>query len=171
MEGQTKRMKPDETSAMDKVLAYLRHICAQREYCRKDIYDKALNKLGNTVLATKAVDTLENEGFIDEARYARAYTRDKSALKGWGPVKISYMLRSKGVPEHLVKEALGELGTSLNTQKLESALKKKASELKNDPQLKIKLLKFAASRGYAYEYARELIQRLLANSNENETQT
>lgn len=178
---------------MEKTLSYLRRICAQREYCRKDIYEKALKRLekageeaaengktgfgeaaenGKTAtpsaLAWKAVDTLESEGFICEARYALAYARDKSSIKGWGSVKIAYMLRGKGIGKEDIETALAEIDSTRSDKKLLSALQKKAIQLKNDPQLKIKLLKFAASRGYAYDQAQALVTQALAKSNEYE---
>ena len=45
---------------------------------------------------------------MDEQRYANAYVRDKTRLSGWGPVKVMAGLRSKGIPEEYIKEAMKE---------------------------------------------------------------
>ena len=98
------------TGETDKVLEKMRVLCSRREYCRSDILKKVVSALdGDRQEAEKIIDILVNEKFIDELRYASAFVRDKSALSGWGVVKIRYMLSSKGIPREVISEALGEV--------------------------------------------------------------
>lgn len=176
--------------AMEKTLAYLRRICAQREYCSKDIYEKALRRFEKTAatmaepdsspeddstlkdgslpdgpaMARKAVNTLKEEGFLCDARYARSYARDKASLRGWGPAKISFMLRSKGIDDNDIKAALSEIDSEKSDRKILAATEKKAVLLKNDPQIKIKLIRFVSSRGYTYESTQEIVSRVLSKT-------
>lgn len=146
-----------------KTIDYLRKLCSVREYCRKDIYGKALKRLEDDTAASKAVEQLIREGFLSESRYAAAYARDKSSIAGWGPAKIRYMLAGKGIPRGLIDEALQEIDACRAGDKLRKLLVAKYKLLKDDPQVKIKMLKFALSRGYEYDAVGSLVKEILRN--------
>lgn len=150
-----------EEEKYNSCLDYLRKICSAREYCRKDITEKALRRLEEMSLALKAADTLESEGFIDQQRYANAYCRDKATISGWGPIKIRHMLHAKGIPADVIATALKEVDSQKAEGKLAKALSAKHKALKGDPQLRLKLLKFALSRGYEYDSAVKEVDALL----------
>lgn len=147
-----------------KVLDYLRRLCSVREYCRRDIREKALRRFdGDASRADAAVETLVDEGFLDEARYACAFCRDKSSIRGWGPVKIRSALYSKGIPADVIAAALGEIDSSKADSKLKKALQVKKNQLGRDPQLRLKLLRFALGRGYDYETASSALSSILSD--------
>lgn len=148
-------------------LDYLRRLCSAREYCSKDVYDKALKRLEDPRAAADAVKTLTEEGFLSDIRYAAAYARDKSAIAGWGPVKIRFMLRSKGISADTIEAALGEVDPQRADTKLLKIISAKYKLLKQDPQVRIKLLKFALSRGYGYEQVNKVVSEILDGKNED----
>ena len=85
-----------ETAA---VLSRLQKQCSKAEYCRADVYRKALKALdGDAEAAAQVVASLVEDRYVDDVRYASAFAREKAALQGWGPVKIRFQLRAKGVP-------------------------------------------------------------------------
>ena len=95
----------------DQVLARLQRQCSRMEYCSRDIYRKALKALeGDAEAAERIVASLRADRFVDDLRYASAFAREKASLQGWGPVKISFQLRGKGIPEETVRAALAENG-------------------------------------------------------------
>ncbi|MDY6418876.1 MAG: regulatory protein RecX, partial [Bacteroidales bacterium] len=106
------------------------------------------------------VSALVSEGYVDDRRYAAAYAREKSALAGWGPVKIRTTLLARGVPREVAVEALGEIDADRAAAKLEKVLEAKWRTLQDDPQGRLKLIRFALSRGYDYDPLRPLIDRL-----------
>ena len=90
-----------------KVLERLQRQCARMEYCVSDIRRKALKALeGDAEAAGRIVDSLVKDRFVDDRRYAAAFAREKSALQGWGEVKIRFLLRGKGVSDEIITEAL-----------------------------------------------------------------
>ena len=135
--------------------------CARREYCVSDIRRKALERLEFDAAAADAVvASLVADGYVDDRRYAAAYAREKSALAGWGPVKIRTTLLARGVPREVAVEALGEIDADRAAAKLEKVLQAKWRTLQDDPQGRLKLIRFALSRGYDYDPLRPLIDRL-----------
>lgn len=150
------------TGETDKVLEKMRVLCSRREYCRSDILKKVVSALdGDRQEAEKIIDILVNEKFIDELRYASAFVRDKSALSGWGAVKIRYMLSSKGIPRAVISEALGDVDEGKARVRLEKLMENRYRSLKDDPQCRLKMLRFGLGRGYEYDEVSSVIDMLM----------
>lgn len=145
-----------------KVADRMRGLCSRREYCRQDIMKKVLAALGGDAdEAGRIMDRLVEEKYIDELRYASAFARDKSSIAGWGATKIRYMLAAKGIDRETIAAALQEVDEGKASDRLEKLLSAKVRSLKDDPQCRMKLLRFALGRGYQYDEAAEVIDRLL----------
>lgn len=144
-----------------RTLARLQKLCAKAEYCRADVYRKALKALdGDSAQASKLVDSLVEDRYVDDARYASAFAREKASLQGWGPIKIRFQLRSKGISDQVIATALEEVEPARAADKLERLLAAKARTLQGDPQFRLKLIKFGLSRGYEYEAVEEAVKKL-----------
>ena len=142
-------------------LSRLQKLCSKAEYCRADIYRKALKDLeGDEEAAAKVVEALQADKYIDDARYAAAYAREKAALQGWGPVKIRFQLRGKGVSDADIRAGLEEIEPEKADVKLQKLLQTKAKTLEGDPQFRLKLIKFGLSRGYEYDAVEKALQCL-----------
>ena len=159
------------------LLSRMMALCSKREYCEADIRRKLSAALeAETGIAADAasraqmeddiIDFLKKEKFIDDLRYATAYVRDKSAIAGWGRVKIRHSLSAKGVSRECVETALAELDGNPGLAKLEKALKMKAAKLRDDPHCKFKLLRFALGRGYEYDEIRGLVDAAVKTPDE-----
>lgn len=147
---------------MEKVLDRMRCLCSRREYCRSDVMKKALKALdGDRDKAEKVVETLVKEKFIDDLRYSSAFARDKASLAGWGQAKIRYMLSAKGISKEVMTAALGEIDGEKAADKLERLMANKFKSLKDDPQCRMKMLRFALGRGYDYEEASSVLDKLV----------
>ena len=153
-------MKMDEKKL--KVLNRLRALCSRREYCVTDVLKKAADGLeGDRAAAQEVVDILVKEKYVDDLRYASAFARDKSAIQGWGEVKIRYMLSAKGVSRDVIDKALEEIDQDKADSRLEKLLQNKLKSLKDDPQCRLKLLRFALGRGYSYDEVNDVVNSLL----------
>ena len=146
----------------DKLLSSLQALCARKEYCSADIYKKALKGLeGDEEAAAAMVALLVKDQFVDDLRYATAFARDKACLDGWGPVKIAFQLRGKGIDASTVDKALGEVDADKADARMRAVLEAKARTLKGDSELRLKLLKFGLQRGYEYDRLNPAVKALL----------
>lgn len=153
-------------SDKEKILSRLQKLCAGQECCSKDVYAKALKALeGDAEAASEVVGSLVADGYLDDRRYAVAYARDKAALTGWGPIKVRFMLLGKGLSKEDIDAALEEVDKEAASRKLSALLARKASALQGDPQMKLKLLKFALGRGYDYDTVRPLVEEAMRAEN------
>lgn len=145
---------------MEKALDKMRRLCSRREYSVSDIRTKLMKELeGDAQKVETALNKLKEEKYVDDLRYATAYARDKAAISGWGATKIRYVLSAKGVSKEVISEALSEVDETKASSRLEKLLENKYKSLKEDPQWKIKLLRFALGRGYSYDEVNDQIRR------------
>ncbi len=112
--------------------------------------------------------TLLKERFVDDARYARAFVREKSMLSGWGAYKIRVALRRKEVKAEIVEEVLAEIDPAENRARLLRQLLRKTRTLRSQNQYdtRNKLLRYGLSLGYDYEMVREVVSQQLESQNE-----
>lgn len=135
----------------DKTLDRLRRMCSRREYCTEDIRKKAAELLENDEDAARCTASLIEQRYVDDLRYSCAFARDKSSIAGWGTVKIRHALAVKKIPAEIINEAIGEIDEEKSASKLHKLLEIKCRSLKDDPQRRLKLLRFALGRGYLYD--------------------
>lgn len=147
-----------------RTLDYLRRLCSVREYCRNDVMEKALKRLADGEAAERVVAELVADGFVSDGRYAGAFARDKAYIGGWGPAKIRYALASKGIARDVIDAALSAVDLEKSEEKLRRSVETKYKALSADPQVRLKLLKFALSRGYAYPIVEKVVSDILKNS-------
>lgn len=149
---------------INKILDNLRRQCSRREYCSSDILKKAEKTLeGDKERALQVLQTLVKEKYVDDLRYAAAYAREKSSISGWGQVKIGYMLSAKGISKDIIRQAFSEIDTPRAEMRMEKLLENKYRTLKDDPQCRLKLLRFALGRGYSYDEINGYISNLIEN--------
>ena len=150
------------TDQQKRILDRLRGLCSRREYCYADVLKKAKDALDGDAQAAKEVaDLLVEDKYVDDLRYASAFARDKSAIQGWGDVKIKYMLSAKGIAASVISEALQEIDRDKSSSRLYKLLENKLRSLKDDPQCRLKLLRFALGRGYGYDEVSKVVDSLM----------
>lgn len=148
-----------------KILSRLQTLCAKQECCTRDLLGKAQKTLASRdgyiaapEAAQQIVASLVEDGYADDRRYAAAFAREKSSITGWGPVKIRMALSAKGISREIADEALQEIDSERTDAKLEKLLRNKWRSLCDDPQGRLKLIRFALSRGYDYSGIQSLIE-------------
>ena len=145
-----------------KVTDRLRGLCSRREYCVEDVHQKAVKALdGDMDAAGEVVRTLVEEKYVDDLRYASAFARDKTSIQGWGEVKIRYMLSAKKISRDVIDQALNEIDAGRASSKLLKLLETKYRSLREDPQCRVKLLRYALGRGYSYDEVSKVVDRLM----------
>ena len=138
-------------------------LCSRREYCSKEIFDKAVQWGCTTDEATELIDFLVERKFLDDRRYSEAFMKDKLRFNKWGRVKIAYMLRAKGVDRNTIADALSEIDDAEYKNILTDELQKKHKTLRGNVfEKKGKLFRFAASRGFEAEIVNEAISHIIA---------
>ena len=120
------------------------------EHCENEVREKLLNWGATNEETNEIITYLIEERYIDNQRYSNSYTRDKFRFNHWGKYKIGLMLRSKGINNEIIENALGLIDEEEYLEELEQILKDKLRSLKysSEYEKKGKLFKFAQSRGF-----------------------
>lgn len=151
-------MQPDEirkkkVKTPEQALAALMRLCARAEKSQED----ARRLMRGWGLAERDAEgvlaKLVRDRFIDDARYAGAFVREKLRLSGWGEYKIRTALQRKRIDRALIDAALAEADRSGMDERLRRQLERKARTAKYSTQyeLKTKLIRYGLSLGYDYE--------------------
>lgn len=152
--------KPRKKSP-ERALSGLMFVCARAEKSSGDAL-RIMNNWGvDPAERTKILDKLVAEKFIDDARFAAAYVREKSRLSGWGEYRIHRQLALKGISQEIADEALRE--NELPEGRLEELLLRKIRTIKakNDADLRAKLFRAAATLGHDFEHINKIINKIL----------
>ena len=136
----------NENEALKRMEAY----CASAEHCRTEVTDKLLRWGLPYDTANRIVDRLEQEKFIDEERYCRAFVQDKYRLAKWGKVKIGEALKLKKIPSYVYRPYLEAIDHDEYIGILQSLLAGKRRSIRGGTEYEVngKLARFALSRGY-----------------------
>lgn len=137
-------------------------LCSRREYCSRGVLDLLRRKGVTGEEAAAVLERLRSERYVDDARYARAFARDKAALSGWGPRKIAFALSAKGIVPDVVKAALEEVDEGESARRMREVVEVKWRSVKATTtfERRQKVLRFALSRGYSYEAVTEVLDSL-----------
>ena len=135
--------------ALHRLAAY----CSRAERCIWDVCRKMDEWEITAEQQNKIIHQLRKENFLDEERYCKAFVSDKSRYNRWGVHKIRFELRRKRLPEALIGDALKNLDPEENRERLRQLIeqKRKSVKGKNEWEIRQKLLRFAASRGFSQD--------------------
>lgn len=135
-----------DEEALSRVASY----CSTAEHCRAEISEK-LQRWGiayQTVI--RILNQLEDEKYIDEERFCRAFVNDKYRFAKWGKMKIAQALYMKKIPKDLSWRCLNGIDEEEYLSILRDLLasKRKSINAADDYELNGKLMRFAMSRGF-----------------------
>ena len=139
-----KQITPGE--ALNKAAAY----CTLCERCISEVITKLAAWGVPHGEQQEIIERLQQEGFIDEARYCRAFVNDKVRFNRWGRIKIRAALSEKRLPRELVNEAIDNINEEEYMSALAEVIATKRMELKgqDDYVAQQKIMRYAAGRGF-----------------------
>ncbi len=127
----------------------LADLCARSEQCESDLRRKIRLAGLTTDEADRIIEALQSGKFLDDARFARAYARDKVRFAGWGAAKIRMGLAAKRITGTLATQAIEAIDRREYIDALKRAALAKARSLdltsREDVQ---KLYTHLAQRGF-----------------------
>jgi regulatory protein len=146
--------------ALNKMMAY----CAYQERCRLEILQKLKAMEVPEAQQEDIVKYLEEEGYLNEQRFARAFAEGKFRIKNWGRLKIRAELKARRISDVLIKDAVSLVCQEDYYKVLKVLIRKKISTEKRIPEekLKFKILRYAYSKGFEADLASDALNEVLA---------
>lgn len=132
-------------------------LLAAREYTRRQLYDKLLQKGAEEPAAESAVQRMQELGLLDDAGYACRAAADMAHLKGYAPRRIRQELRRRGLEEEDIEAALMALQEESPQEHIAQLLLSRYSQLWEDEKIRRRAVAALQRMGYAYEDIRYVI--------------
>lgn len=109
-------------------------------------------KLDSATVA-EIIDTLSEQGFLDDSRFARLFTEDKRQLEQWGSDRIRRSLRERGLDSELIETALGQQETASELEQAVELLRRRFTTPPFDRRERDRALGLLLRKGYEMQLA------------------
>jgi len=109
-----------------------------------------------TIDATVA--ELEQQGYLDDARYAQRFTEDRRNLDAWGSDRIERKLRTVGVAAELIEQAVGDPAAGTELDAAVALLERRFGAPPADDRGRERALGLLARKGYELELAYDAVR-------------
>lgn len=139
-----------KTLTPEQALVRCEEMCARAEHCSAEIRRKLWQWGVRTEDADAILDSLVDRRFVDDARFAAAFVRDRAEYAGWGRRKIAVELIRKRIPRDLISDALGTIDEDAYKARLGRLIERKRASMPDSDTYegRTKIFRYAAARGY-----------------------
>jgi len=133
--------------------------CAYQERCQQEMRDKLYEWGLHNNEVENIIASLITSGFLNEERFAKAYSGGKFRIKKWGRIKIKNELKARKISDYCIKQAMKEIDEDDYLKTLKSVITKKSKDIKGGKVhiRNYKIAQYALSRGFE----RDLIWSIL----------
>ena len=120
---------------------------------KKEIKEYLLKKQVSEQLINSVMEKLENQGYLNDKVYAKAFINDKINLSNDGPYKIKEHLIKLGIREEIISCCIETFDKELELSRIKRLIDKqiKINHSKSEYLLKKKLLDYLVNLGYTKE--------------------
>ena len=137
---------PSEPSLRARAMRLL----ARREHSREELRRKLLSKVQEGDDLEGVLDTLANEGWLSDTRYAEQAIRARA--RRFGPRMLVYQLRGKGVAEETIAGAFRSAGEE-GASSIDRIWASRFRAAPADDREKARQVRFLQARGFSLEEA------------------
>ncbi|MEJ7692223.1 regulatory protein RecX [Daejeonella sp.] len=134
--------------------------CAYQERSQQEVRNKLYDWGLHEREVEEVISELIQSNFLNEERFALAYTTGKFRIKGWGKNKIRQGLKLKRVPDKMILKALNAIDPDDYLAKLQSLVEKKHATIREiDPyKLKFLLSRYVVGKGYENDLVADVLK-------------
>lgn len=163
-------MKTKEPVTPEAARIRMADLCARSEQCEADIRQK-LYRIGMTSSQTaEIIRYLIDHKFINNARFARSFARDKCRFSGWGKYKIQTALIAKRISSKDIAQGIEGIEESdyRDVLRRTALAKARGLDLFGDDarENRMKLYRHIISRGFESNLAAEMVKTILKETKE-----
>ena len=145
------------------ILKKLEHYCAYQERSVKEVQTKLATFKISETNKKQIIAELKQLGFIDESRFARAFTLGKFRMNKWGKTKIRFALRQKGVSDKIIEKSLNEIDDATYKLSMQKLVRSKLASIRDEDHYKTmsKLVAFLLNKGYETSMAWDCVKEIV----------
>jgi regulatory protein len=121
-------------------------------------------------VSDRVLDRLAYVGLVDDADFAEQWVQSRRVNAGKGKRALAAELRTKGVDDEVITEALAGIDAGAERERAEQLVRDKLRREKlgdgDDPQVMRRLVGMLARRGYSQSVAVDVVTGEIANERE-----
>lgn len=136
--------------------------CALRERSPQEVRTKLQQWGAEDKHIQSIIDQLEQEGYVNEVRFARAYCHDKFTFNSWGKQKIKASIYVHALPSLVVDQALASIDSEKYRLRIDELARRKWQQLQSEDltKKKQKTLSYLANKGFEQDLIWEALRGL-----------
>jgi regulatory protein len=123
-------IKPKKKLTPDQALIKAQLSCAYQERCQQEMRDKLYNWGLFPDAVENIIANLISDNYLNEERFAKAYSGGKFRIKKWGRVKIKVELKKRNISDYCIKKAMQDIDDKNYIKTLKEIISKKLKEIK-----------------------------------------
>ncbi|HNV86690.1 MAG TPA: regulatory protein RecX [Candidatus Omnitrophota bacterium] len=141
---------------------YALKLLAIRKRTSRQLQRRLIDKGFETAAVAQIVKSLTEKKLLDDADYAQSFVQEKQAVRPLGKRRLAYELKAKGIPGSVIDSALEGVTeeTERETARNLALARAAAFEDLSLEKKKKKIYDFLVRRGFAFDTAREIIEKL-----------
>jgi regulatory protein len=143
---------------------YVYFILSKRSYTKKEISDKLKRRKYDPDDIKKILKEFEDEGFLNDKRYAYGFALDKKNFNSAGKRLVKMKLVQKGVDKDIIDSAVENAYKDTDEYKMALELAERKVRLykgKDKQTIARRLQGFLIRRGYAFDVAMKVVKKLV----------
>jgi regulatory protein len=121
---------------------------ARREHSREELKRKLAAHVAEGDDLDAVLDELTSKGWLSDARFAEQAIRSKA--RRYGPLKVTHVLRAKGLDDEAIAAAFRAAGAD-GASSLESIWKRRFRAPPQDDRERARQVRFLQNRGFGLE--------------------
>ena len=98
-------LSEDEKYILEKIQSY----CHYQERCIKEVRNKLFSLKATNKTVDKILQSLIDNDYLNEDRYASMFIQGKLRIKKWGRIKLKYELRLKGLDINIIDDNINKI--------------------------------------------------------------
>ncbi len=128
----------------------------------KELSKRLKDKGYNPAIAEDILECLRSQGILDDRKMVDETIHWAKQAKQYGKKRISFELKKKGIAQNVIEEALENYSKDEERETAYQLAEIRWNKVKHlePPKRKKKLFDFLVSRGFDFELAREIMNRL-----------
>ncbi|MFT7071659.1 regulatory protein RecX [Patiriisocius sp. Uisw_017] len=136
-------LQTKKTYTLEEATRTIERYCAYQERCHKEVSQKLRDMRMIPLAIDEILGHLLQHNFLNETRFAQAYTRGKFRQKKWGKIRILRELKMRNISTYNLKLALKEIDEKEYFDTFDTLSTKRLHQLTTETNLQKKKKKFA----------------------------
>lgn len=159
-------MATGETNSLNKHVKYCLRLLSISPRTESELKVKLRAKGCGGADTSRILAFLRKERFVDDLAFAREWIASRMRSNPRGREAIEHELRKKGVPAPTVAEAFSGMKETFDENELARRLGRKKlgeSSMRKGPNVRGRLYRFLASKGFSEDTVEEVVRELLGD--------